>query len=164
MRRVEDSTLSVIKPFFDEAARVASGASCLRARCGSVIVATTGEIIGNGYNAPPLEDETQRTCEIIHNLEKKPKYDKTCCIHAEWNAVVDACKSAPNKISESTLYFMRVDESGNFTDSGVPYCTTCSRLTMQAGVGYFALWNNDGADIYTLPEYNKLSYDFYRLA
>ena len=76
MRRVEDSTLSVIKPFFDEAARVASGASCLRARCGSVIVATTGETIGSGYNAPPLEDETQRACEIIHNLEKSQNTTK----------------------------------------------------------------------------------------
>lgn len=58
---------------------------------------------------------------------------------------------------------MRVDDAGNFTDAGKPFCTVCSRLTMQAGISDFALWNNDRADVFTLPEYNKLSYDYYAL-
>lgn len=149
--------------FFEAAAEVARQATCLRAKCGSVIVSKNGEIIGRGYNAPPLEDESQRTCERTWNLAKKPKYDKTCCIHAEWNAVIDMLRSAsPAQIEGSRLYFMRVDDAGELTNAGEPYCTTCSRFTMQSGVAEFALWNDDGADVYTLAEYNSVSYEYYK--
>ena len=56
---------------------------------------------------------------------------------------------------------MRVDDEGNFTDAGDPYCTTCSRFVMEAGIGEFALWNNGRTDIYALPEYDQKSYEFY---
>jgi hypothetical protein len=56
---------------------------------------------------------------------------------------------------------MRIDEEGNFTNAGEPFCTTCSRLTMEAGVGEFALYNNEGADLYPLDEYNLKSYEQY---
>lgn len=161
MRRVDAQELDRIKQFFDAAAKVAAGATCHRAKCGSVIV-KDGEIIGSGYNAPPLNDESRRTCDEKWDYSKKPKYDLTCCVHAEWRAVIDACKKNPGKVAGSTIYFMRIDEQGDFTDAGVPYCTTCSRLTMEAGVSEFVLWNGYQADIYTLPEYDKLSYDFYK--
>lgn len=162
MRRIEGEAVNSIKPFFAEAARMAAEATCLRAKCGSVIVAATGLVIGRGYNAPPLNDESQRRCNDVFELMSKPKYDKTCCVHAEWNAVIDACKTAPEKLAGATLYFMRIDNKGGFTDAGEPYCTTCSRFTMQAGVEEFALWNNNGADIYMLPEYNALSYRYHQ--
>lgn len=161
MRRIEKYDVVSTVQYFEEAAEEAKKATCLRAKCGSVIVAASGLVIGRGYNAPPLGDESQRYCEDIFDLAKKPKYDKTCCIHAEWNAVIDACKTAPEKLAGATLYFMRVDDEGNFTDADEPYCTTCSRFTMQAGVGEFALWNDSGADIYALPEYNQISYEHY---
>jgi hypothetical protein len=66
-----------------------------------------------------------------------------------------------NKIPGSTLYFMRVDEVGGFTDAGDPFCTVCSRLAMEAGIDEFALYNENGADIFTTPEYNKKSYAKY---
>lgn len=160
-RRVEGQDVLAIQPFFREAAEQAKKATCLRAKCGSVIVTASGLVVGRGYNAPPLGDESQRYCEDMFDVAKKPKYDKTCCVHAEWNAVIDACKTAPEKLAGATLYFMRVDDEGDFTDAGEPYCTTCSRFTMQAGVSEFALWNDDGADIYTLPEYNKASFEYY---
>lgn len=162
-RRLENLSLVSVQEFFEEAAKAARHASCQRARCGSVVVSRSGMILGSGYNAPPLNDESQRTCEAEWNLEKKPKYDKTCCVHAEWNAVIDMLKNSPeDQIDGSTLYFMRIDDDGNFTDAGEPYCTTCSRFTMQAGVSEFALWNNSGADVYTLKEYNEASYRFYQ--
>ncbi len=161
MRRIRGHELEKIKPFFEMAARAAAGATCHRAKCGSVIV-KDGVIIGTGYNAPPLNDESRRTCDSTWDYDKKPKYDLTCCVHAEWRAVLDACKTNAGKIKGSALYFMRIDENGGFTDAGVPYCTTCSRLTMESGVNEIALWNNDGADIYPLPEYDKLSYAFYQ--
>lgn len=163
MKRLTGSNLETIKPFFQAAAEVASNATCLRAKCGSVIV-KNGEIIGEGYNGPPRGDESRRTCNATWDYSIKPKYDKTCCIHAEWRAVIDACKRNADKIGSSVLYFMRIDDDGNFTDAGDPFCTTCSRFTMEAGVDEFALWNNNGADVYSLPEYDQKSYQFYELS
>jgi deoxycytidylate deaminase len=161
MRRVTGNELERIRPYFDLAAEAASHSKCIRADCGSVIIDGDGQVIGTGYNGPPLGDESQRTCVTTWDYEKKPKFDITCCIHAEWRAVLDACKRNPDKLTGSTLYFMRVDADGRFTDSPVPYCTVCSRLTMEAGVAEFAMWNDQGADIYPLPEFNRASYAFF---
>lgn len=146
--------------YFKEAAKVAKSATCYKAKCGSVVVAVDGTIIGVGYNSPPLNDESQRTCESEWNLNSKPKYDKTCCVHAEWNAVLDACKTNPKKVEGSTLYFMRIDENGYFTQAGEPYCTVCSRLALQSGIAFFCLWN-DGEDRYDTATYNRKSYQYH---
>lgn len=162
MKRVENEEFQKIKCYFEAAGKVARSASCLRAKCGTVIV-KDGVIIGQGYNSPTLDDENQRTCNLEFNLSLKPKYDKTCCIHAEWRAILDACKNHPDKISGSTLYFMRIDNDGNFTDAGEPFCTVCSRLAMESGIKDFALYNNSGADIYLCDEYNLKSYEMYKI-
>jgi deoxycytidylate deaminase len=160
MKRVEGKEFELIRSYFESARAVAEDATCLRARCGSVIV-KDGSVIGQGYNSPALEDESQRQCNALMDTSIKPKYDKTCCIHAEWRAVLDACKTNASKIEGSTLYFMRIDSNNNFTDAGDPFCTVCSRLTMEAGIEEFALYNNNGADIYALDEYNQKSYSAY---
>lgn len=160
--RIDKYQVAPIIRYFEAAAEEARIATCLRAKCGSVVVSKSGVILGRGYNAPPLGDESQRRCETEFDLTKKPKYDKTCCVHAEWNAVIDAlAHSREGEVEGSRLYFMRVDEQGNFTDAGDPYCTTCSRFTMQAGVSEFALWNDNGAEVYTLPGYNQVSYEYH---
>lgn len=146
--------------YFRVAADVAKKGTCLRAHCGSVIV-KDGEIIGEGYNSPPLGLESNRTCLNQYKGVLRPRYDKTCCIHAEWRAVTDACKRNPDKLEGSVLYFMRPAEDGNFTPAGEPYCTTCSRLVLDAGVGTFALWNEDGVYLYDTDEYDRLSYEFF---
>jgi deoxycytidylate deaminase len=161
MQRVADSHLEAIRPFFEAAAAVARNATCYRAHCGSVIV-KDGEVIGMGYNSPVLDDETNRMCDEEYDLSVKRKYDKTCCVHAEWRAILDACKRSAEKLGGSALYFMRVDEQGNFTDAGAPYCTTCSRLALESGVGQFALWNGGGADVYDTAEYNRRSYSYFK--
>lgn len=160
MKRLKGSDFQAIKPYFETAAEVAKNATCLKAKCGSVIVKNT-VVIGEGFNSPALDDESQRLCTADMDPTAKPKYDKTCCIHAEWRAVLDACKTNADKLAGSVLYFMRIDDAGNFTDAGEPFCTTCSRLTMEAGVGEFALYNNEGADVYALDEYNLKSYKNY---
>jgi deoxycytidylate deaminase len=162
MRRITGEELESIKPYFELAAGAARKATCLRAKCGAVII-KNGTVIGEGYNTPPLGDETQRMCAVEKDLTKKPKHDKTCCVHAEWSAVLDACKNNADKMNGSTLYFMRLKNTGDFDDFGEPLCTTCSRLTMEAGVNEFVIWNNEGADAYLLPEYNLASYDFYKI-
>ena len=160
MQRVTGHELETIRTFFEAAAAVARNATCHRAKCGTVIVAD-GETIGEGYNGPAFDDEANRTCDNEYDLSVKPKYDKTCCTHAEWRAILDACKNNADKIGGSVLYFMRVDEEGNFTDAGEPYCTTCSRMTLESGIRQFALWNADGADIYGAAEYNRISYEYF---
>lgn len=160
MRRVEGDEFQAIKPFFEKAADIAKEATCLRAKCGSVVVKNS-VVIGRGFNSPALGDESQRLCEVDMDTTVKPKYDKTCCVHAEWRAVLDACKTNTEKLAGSVLYFMRIDEAGGFTDAGDPFCTVCSRLTMEAGVAEFALYNDEGADIYPLDEYNLKSYEAY---
>lgn len=160
MRRVEDTEFMAMRPYFEQAANIAINATCLRAKCGSIIVKDT-VVIGKGFNSPALDDEAQRLCSVEMDTTVRPKYDKTCCIHAEWRAVLDACKTNADKLAGSVLYFMRIDAEGNFTDAGEPFCTTCSRLTMEAGIGEFALYNNEGADIYPLAEYNQKSYETY---
>jgi hypothetical protein len=58
------------------------------------------------------------------------------------------------------LYFTRVDEEGNIKKSGEPFCTVCSRLTLDAGIGEFILWHDQGITSYGTDEYNKLSYSY----
>ena len=142
------------------AADEAALATCYNARCGSVIVDEDEDVIGRGHNAPPNNDESQRMCNKEWDLSSKPSYDKTCCVHAEWNAILDACKNAPDRLARATLYFMRIDDNGGFTEAGKPYCTVCSRLALGSGLGFFALWNK-GPEIYTTTEYNSRSYDYH---
>ncbi len=146
---------------FEAAQREALKATCYRARCGAVLVSDRGEIIGRGYNAPPLEDEAQRMCDVQLDKSIKQNNDKTCCVHAEWNAILDGLKSYGDALNGSTLYFMRVDESGAFTGSGKPYCTVCSRLALQTGVAQFGLWH-DGPVMFDTATYNQQSYAFFR--
>lgn len=149
--------------YFLAAAEVAKRATCLQAHCGAVIV-QNGEIIGQGYNSPPLDNEARRTCLNQYDRadSPKPNFDTTCCIHAEWRAILDACKKNPDKIEDSTIYFIRVDNEGDLKGGGVPYCTTCSRLAMEAGVGIFALWSPEAVHLYPSDEYDRLSYSFYK--
>jgi ADP-ribose pyrophosphatase YjhB (NUDIX family)/deoxycytidylate deaminase len=141
--------------WMDKAAEMARKALCLNAKCGTVIV-KDDEIIGEGYNAPPLDKEENRTCDKDFG-PGKPKYDKTCCMHAEWRAIMDALKKNPEKVSGSKLYFVRVDEAGEIKRSGQPYCTVCSRMALDAGIEKFVLWHEEGIGEYSTDEYNRLS-------
>lgn len=142
-----------------EAGKVASKALCLRAKCGTVIV-KDGEVIGFGYNAPPLDDNKNQKCLHEYDFSGKPKYDHTCCMHAEWRAILNALKENGEKIKNSKLYFTRVDEAGNILKSGKPFCTVCSRFALDCGVSEFLLWHEEGICSYETREYNDLSYSF----
>lgn len=146
--------------FFREAAQVAQQATCLRARCGSIIVSKDGIVLGSGFNAPPLNDENQRKCLETYDSTLKPKSDKTCCVHAEWNAILSASINNGLHLAGSTLYFMRVSVFGNMTNAGEPYCTVCSRLALQSGVAVFGLWE-DGPRMIPTDLYNQMSYAYF---
>jgi len=141
-----------------KASEVAVRALCKKAKCGTVIV-QNNEIIGMGYNAPALDKEEHRMCDDEYK-PGKPKYDQTCCIHAEWRAIVDALKHNSEKISGSTLYFLRVGRDGEIKKSGKPFCTVCSRLALDSGIKTFVLWHEEGITEYPTPLYNRMSYEY----
>jgi len=146
--------------YFTQAQKVAQQATCNRAKCGSVIISLNGEIIGRGYNAPPHGDESQRMCDAKLDKTIKQSNDKTCCVHAEWNAIFDALKHHADKVEGATLYFMRVNEAGEFTEAGEPYCTVCSRLALESGIKTFGLWN-EGPEMIDTDTYNKRSFQYF---
>lgn len=146
------------KRWMKEAARIAQKALCHKAKCGTIVV-KDGKIIGEGYNAPPLDREENRRCGE-KSATGKPRYDYTCCVHAEWRAISDALKRNHDKIAGAKLYFARVDDAGEIKKSGEPYCTACSRFALDAGVDYFLLWHERGIGEYPAREYNQLSYQY----
>lgn len=133
---------------------------CGRSKCGSVIVRDC-EVIGEGFNSPPGERESQSRCERKAELKDGFKSDRTCCVHAEQRAVMDALKSRSGFLKGSTLYFIRLDDQGQPQSSGMPYCTICSKMALDAGIEWFVLWHG-GEEIvaYGTEEYNDLSFAY----
>lgn len=143
--------------FLDEAAKIALNSTCLRSKCGSVIV-RNGEIIGKGFNSPPL-NKPPDFC-IKSTLPKNFKSDKTCCIHAEQRAIIDALKNNPDKVSGSRLYFIRLDEKDEKKFAGKPYCTICSKMALDVGISELVLLHKGGICVYNTEEYNRLSFEY----
>ena len=160
MQYVNGQEQKEAEQWMNEAAGEARKALCLRSKCGTVIV-RDGVVIGRGYNAPPLDKEEHRTCLDEYRSVDKKNFDRTCCIHAEWRAIIDTLKTNSRKIVGSRLYFIRVDGEGNIKKSGKPYCTVCSRLALDVGIERFLLWNAEGICSYPTDEYNRLSYDYF---
>ncbi|HVA82891.1 MAG TPA: hypothetical protein VNF06_01880 [Candidatus Aquilonibacter sp.] len=142
-----------------EAADAAFDATCQRHKCGSVIV-KDNRIIGKGFNSPPKELESQRRCGNEKELYNKRVTDKTCCVHAEQRAIMDALRNHPNEIVGSRIYFTRFDERDLPTRSGRPYCTICSKMALDVGIAEFVLWHQDGICVYGTEEYNTLSFEY----
>ncbi len=145
--------------FMGEAVIVAKNATCKRAKCGFVIV-KEGLIIGKGFNSPPFGLEEQRKCENNKENYDRKVSDKTCCIHAEQRAVIDALRNYPGQVEGSVLYFIRLDEEGGKSFSGKPYCTHCSKLALDVGVKSFVLYHEEGVCAYDTKEYNLISYQY----
>lgn len=146
--------------FLEACEQEAKLATCMRSKCGSVIV-KNGEIIGRGSNTPPHDDEGQRRCQ-----NKKTSYDvkvtdKTCCMHAEQRAIMDALTHHPEQLAGARLYFVRLDnQTQEMKQSGEPYCTICSKMALDVGIAEFVLWREKGFYVYDTKEYNDLSYNF----
>ncbi len=151
----EEEKLAV--QYLSKTAQIALQSTCFRSRCGSVIV-KNDEIIGSGFNSPPC-GQTLDHC-LKDDLPANFKSDKTCCMHAEQRAIMDALKNNPDKITGSRLYFSRIDEKGAPTKSGKPYCTICSKMALDAGIAEFVLWHEEGIAVYGTKEYNVLSFAF----
>ena len=145
--------------YIDHAVTAAMYATCFRSKCGSVIVKDE-LIIGKGYNSPPRDNDTQRRCSYNKDEYHKKVTDKTCCMHAEQRAIMDALQHHPDKLPGSLLYFIRLDEQGQKKKSGDPYCTICSKFSLDVGVSEFVLWREEGICVFDTVEYNELSFKF----
>jgi len=154
---MEKEIIDVSQENFDVLVGVAKQSTCHRSKCGSIILSESGKIIGIGYNSMPCNEEG--TC-FKDDLSAGFKSDKTCCVHAEQRAIMDAMKINPSQIEGSLLLFIRLDENDSPKRSGEPYCTICSKMALDAGVGRFALWHKEGWTAYETNYYNKLSFEY----
>ncbi len=159
MKYLSDNEEKKSLEYLAKAAQIALNATCERFRCGSVIV-QDDEIIGIGFNSPPKNKEEQRRCNCSKKTYHKKVTDKTCCVHAEQRAIMDALKSNPDKIAGSRLYFIRLDDEGTPFRAGKPYCTHCSKLALDVGIDEFVLWHEQGVCVYNTEEYNNLSFQY----
>lgn len=155
MRRFEGAEAQMAYRYLDEAAYLATQALCRRSRCGSVIVAG-GKVIGGGANSPA--DGCALTECFKGALPADFRSDRTCCVHAEQNAILNALRRNPTQVAGARLYFIRLDEHGQAAPAGNPYCTICSKLTQAAGISEFVLLHPEGITVYGADEYNRLSF------
>ena len=145
--------------FIFAAEEIAKSSKCWRAKCGSVIV-NGGFIIGKGFNSPPKNLESQRRCLKDKNTLDKKVTDKTCCVHAEQRAIMNALENNSYRIENSRLYFVRLNSENELTFAGKPYCTICSKMALDVGIKEFVLYHREGIAIYDTEEYNLLSYEY----
>ncbi len=142
--------------FFREAMKECDNSFCHSSQSGCVIV-NNGLIIGRGTNSPPGNVKLVR-CEK-DDLPQNFRSDKTCCIHAEQLAILDALSLGKNILRGSTLYYIR-KKLGEKVLAGKPYCTICSKLALDVGVKEFVLWHENGITAYPTREYNELSFAY----
>lgn len=160
MRLVTDpQELAFVETCYARAVEIARKATCSRSRCGSVI-AKDGEIIGEGFNSPAGGLESRRRCACAKSDLDSKVTDKTCCVHAEQRAIMDALAKNPDKLPGATLYFVRLDGEGVPKRSGEPYCTICSKMSLDSGIAEFVLWKPEGYAAYPTEEYDALSYAY----
>ncbi|HRY36311.1 MAG TPA: hypothetical protein P5230_00310 [Candidatus Magasanikbacteria bacterium] len=159
MKFLSDQEEKQALDYIEKAAKIALYSTCERARCGCVII-KDNKIIGEGFNNPPQNKIEQKRCSISKDTYHKKVTDKTCCVHAEQRAIMDALRNNPNELNGSRLYFVRLDKDGNSQKAGKPYCTICSKMALDVGVVEFVLWHDQGVCVYNTDEYNLLSYQY----
>lgn len=155
MRYLKDKEAEEAIRYLGLAAEEAKHSQCFRSRCGSVIV-SDGKVIGKGFNSPP-RNRTIDHC-FKDGLPADFKSDKTCCVHAEQRALIDALTHHPTEVPGARIYFIRLDDDGNMMRSGDPYCTICSKMVCDAWISEFLLWHEEGVCVYETEEYNMLSF------
>jgi deoxycytidylate deaminase len=156
MRVLDGEEKSRAEEFFVEALKECDNSFCLSSQSGCVIV-KNGLVIGRGTNSPPGNVKIAR-CEK-DDLPANFRSDKSCCIHAEQRAILDAFSLGKNFLKGSTLYYIR-KKLGKKVFAGKPYCTICSKLALDAGIKEFVLWHENGIAAYDAREYNALSFAF----
>ena len=133
--------------------------TCRRSRCGSVII-NGGVVLGEGFNSPPRNLESQRRCSRLKEDLHAKVTDRTCCVHAEQRAMMAALRDYGKDAGGAVIYFARLGDNGRIKKSGEPYCTICSKMALDIGIDRFVLWQERGVCSYSCEEYNQLSYEY----
>ncbi|MFH2063270.1 MAG: hypothetical protein ABIJ46_03905 [bacterium] len=149
--------------WLEEAERAARQATCTRAWCGAVLVSGS-EIVGRGFNSPPDNDERERRCDRRKSSYDPKVTDKTCCVHAEQRAVMDALAHHPGKLRGSVMYMVGLLPDGRprSQDGEIRlYCTVCTKMMRDVGVAEFVLRTPDGGSAsFSAEEYLQKSYEY----
>ncbi|MFP4116220.1 MAG: hypothetical protein ACLFTQ_03400 [Candidatus Aenigmatarchaeota archaeon] len=160
MRTLEGEELREAKRFVEEAAEAAQESGCDDAWCGSVLIGGD-EIIGKGWNSPPHDLESHRRCSNEKEEYDERVTDKTCCVHAEQRAIMNALGNySKEKVKGSKLYFARVNEQGKVKKTNEPYCTICSKMILDVGIEEVVMWNGEDLVAYPAEEYNDISFSY----
>jgi deoxycytidylate deaminase len=143
----------------NEALKEAEKATCTRSKVGAIIV-KDGIIIGRGFNSPPGNLESQRRCSRKSELKPGFKSDKTCCVHAEQRAIIDASQKNPDKLLGSDMYLARLTGDSLKKEFSRPYCTICSKLILDVGIKRTIRLKSEDVLVYEAEEYNDESYNY----
>ena len=121
--------------YLDIAQTVASRATCLRKKYGTVIV-KNDEIIATGYCGAPRGrinccDLGECTKKKLLPDERHGGYDACRSVHSEQNAIISASRK---DMIDSELYLVgyRCD-SGEY-EKGASPCLTCRKMIINAGI------------------------------
>ena len=131
---------------------------CKRRMCGSIVVSQDATVIGRGHNSP-AGGEAPR-CLNDKSMYHSKVTDKTCCVHAEQRAITDALRCRSDLVRGANLFFCSFDSDGLPLSSGDPYCTICSKISLDVGIAKFILFHQDGWIVYDTDEYNKVSFEY----
>ncbi len=121
--------------YLNIAKAVAERSTCLRKKCGCVIV-NNDEIISTGYSGAP---RGRKNCIDLGFCTKKKLfpdvrhggYDACRSVHAEQNAIISASRK---EMIGATLYLVLFrPETGEY-DEGANSCQTCRKLIINAGI------------------------------
>lgn len=167
MRYLSGEEAEQARKYLEMAAAAArNDATCIRSKCGSVVV--VDDVIGGvGINSLPGD---MHGCKKIESCRKDSlprdfKSDKTCCIHAEQRAILECLATQGScdgngYAAASVIYFVRLDDQGNIKPSGSPYCTICSKMCLDVGIKEFVMLTKEGIICYPMDEFNELSFQF----
>lgn len=121
--------------YLDIAETVATRATCLRKKYGSVIV-KNDQIIATGYNGAP---RGRKNCSDLGYCTKKKLlpdqrhggYDACRSVHSEQNALISASRE---EMMGGTLYLVGYRTETHEYEKGAAPCMMCRKLMINAGL------------------------------
>ena len=131
----DNKRIDKINYYLDIAETVASRATCLRKKYGTVIV-KDDEIISTGYCGAPRG--RKNCCDLGYCTKKQllPNqrhggYDACRSVHAEQNAIINASRE---QMIGATMYLCGLDaKTGEFVANSTS-CQLCKRMIINAGI------------------------------
>jgi len=121
--------------YLDIAQTVASRATCLRKKYGTVIV-KNDEIISTGYCGAPrgrtnCSDLGECTKKKLLPDERHGGYDACRAVHSEQNAIISASR---RDMLDAELYLVGYRTENGEYEKGASPCLTCRKMIINAGI------------------------------